>query len=95
MKRTLAIALSTLALAATAVQAESLPQPSFVDHAPVAAGSNAGNTSAANAHLDMPRPSFVDHVAIEPGDSSTGSSSMTLASQDLPVPSFVDYRQAL
>lgn len=99
MKRTLAIALSTLALTATAVQAQSLPQPSFVDYVPLtAADSSSRGTTSATARQDMPQPSFIDYVAIEPGDASTGSSagsarSMSVASQRLPEPSFVDYPQ--
>jgi hypothetical protein len=91
MKRTLAIALSTLALAATAVQAET-PKPSFMDYAPLEAGdSSAGRTPIAISRLDVPQPSFIDYVAIA-GDASTGgSSSVTVASQDFPAPSFVDY----
>lgn len=94
MKRTLAIALTTLALSVTAAQAESLPQPSFIDHVPWTAGdSNARGTATAISRRDMPQPSFVDYVAIETGDSSTGGSrtSMSVASGDVPRPSFVDY----
>jgi len=65
MKRTLAIALSTLALTATAAQAQSLsvPQPSFVDYVPLDASqgsSSAGSSTTLPAsHQTRPQPSFV------------------------------------
>jgi opacity protein-like surface antigen len=96
MKRTLAIALSTLALAATSIQAQSLaPQPSFIDHVPLDAsqwnGSTGSSTAIAASGRDLPQPSFVDYVLIEPDGTSVGSRSMSAAAHGFPKPSFMDY----
>ena len=95
MKRTLAIALSTLALAATSAQAQSLPQPSFIDHVPLDAsqwnGSTGSSTAIAASRRDLPQPSFVDYVPIEPDGTSVGSRTMGAAAHNFPKPSFMDY----
>jgi hypothetical protein len=78
MKRTLAIAFSTLALTATtAAQAQSMyvPQPSFVDYVALDANQWSGSTGSSAAlpasRQDRPQPSFVDYVPIVPGGSGT------------------------
>jgi len=97
MKRTLAVALSTLALAASGVQAQSLslPQPSFIDHVPLVAeeqdASRGATTAATTTRQDMPQPSFVDYVPIEAYTASAGGSAMRMARHRFPAPSFVDY----
>lgn len=91
MKRILAIALSTLALGATAAQATTqAPQPSFVDYAPIAA--SASETGNAVVNRDFPQPSFIDYAAIEAGEASTGSSvaNTVVASEGFPKPSFTN-----
>jgi hypothetical protein len=65
MKRTLAIALSTLALTATAAQAQSVsaPQPSFVDYVPLDARQGSSSTGSSStppvSRQAWPRPSFL------------------------------------
>lgn len=103
MKRTLAITLSTLALAAaTGVEAQALalqqPQPSFVDHIPLQPGdlldSSGGSTAIASTRRqEMPQPSFVDYVAIEAESWSAGTSYAGEISHNFPSPSFVDDRR--
>lgn len=88
MKRTLAIALSALALAATGAQAATqAPQPSFVDY-PLVEANVASRMDARNLERSLPQPSFVDYVVIEPVASS-GSSAL-VASHALPQPSFAN-----
>jgi hypothetical protein len=89
MKRILAIAVSTLALSASA---QGIPQPSFMDYVPLEpGGASTGSSSATTlSRGDLPQPSFVDYVAIEP-DASSGRSGIMLSRQELPQPSFRDY----
>jgi hypothetical protein len=67
MKRTLAIALSTLALTATAAQAQSVsvPQPSFIDYVALDASSRSSATGSSSSTLAAsrqawPQPSFLN-----------------------------------
>lgn len=95
MKRTLAVALSTLALAASGAQAQTLlqPQPSFIDHIPLVAeeqNASGGGTMAASTRQGMPQPSFVDYVPLE-ADASARHSGERMARHAFPAPSFVDY----
>lgn len=87
MKRTLAIALSSLALAATSAQAV---QPSFVDYAPIQASASSGASAGASVNGDFPKPSFVDYASIEAGQSSLSSSPVIVAGQAFPQPSFAN-----
>jgi hypothetical protein len=92
MKRMIAIAFSTLALAATAAQAgsESLPQPSFVDFVAVAPQSGEASKQASpavTAHR-FPQPSFVDYVGIEEDPSAAAGSARSVSRISLPQPSF-------
>lgn len=92
MKRIVAIAFSTLALAATAAQAGAggFPQPSFVDFIAVEQSAEKASSpaSVAGAHR-FPQPSFVDHVAIEADPSSGAAGSADTVSRiTLPQPSF-------
>lgn len=94
MKRTIAVALSTLALAASGAQAQTLlqPQPSFIDHIPLVAeeqNASSGGAMASSTHQGMPQPSFVDYVPLE-ADASAGHSGR-MARHTFPAPSFVDY----
>lgn len=92
MKRTLAIALSSIALAAsTSAFAQSLngPQPSFVDYPLVEANLPVRAEAHRNDTQAWPQPSFIDYVAIEPG-AVTGSGG-TVVAEGLPQPSFIDY----
>lgn len=92
MKRMIAIAFSTLALAATAAQAgpESLPQPSFVDFVAVEpqAGEAGRHASHAAAGHRFPQPSFVDYVAIEADPSAAAGGGHGVSRIPLPQPSF-------
>ena len=91
MKRFIAIAFSTLALAATAAHAkdESLPQPSFVDFIAVEAQAEqpSHHANVAAAHR-FPQPSFVDYVAIETDPSAAAGSAHSVSRISLPQPSF-------
>lgn len=99
MKRTLAVALSTLASTlalATGAQAQAnSPQPSFIDHVPleqaIGPTREVGNRVSAVRRQDLPQPSFVHFAAIEDEQSSAGGSTMHMATHDFPKPSFVDY----
>lgn len=88
MKRTLAISLSTLALAAISANAlAQAPQPSFVDYVAITAAPSSGSTArAADLSRAFPQPSFVDYVAIAPAPSGAGST--VAAVQGFPQPSF-------
>jgi hypothetical protein len=88
MKRTLAIALSTIALAAAS--SVSAQTPSFVDYPLVEANVPTRADANSGEKVALPQPSFVDYVAIEPS-SVASSGGLQLAGQDLPKPSFADY----
>lgn len=87
MKRTLAIALSTLALAATAAQAQA-PQPSFVDYVAIETDGLSRNAGGAEVTRAFPQPSFVDYAAIEAADKPTVAGSTVAVAQGFPKPSF-------
>jgi hypothetical protein len=89
MKRTLAIALSALAVAATSAQATTqAPQPSFADYPLVEANVPARADAGRNASTALPQPSFVDYVAIHT-DARIYASTLAV-SQALPQPSFAN-----
>lgn len=92
MKRILAIAAATLALSANA---QGIPQPSFMDYAPLEPGGNpsAGASTSPLSRGDFPTPSFVDYVAIEP-EASSASGGVMLSRGELPQPSFQDYPES-
>jgi hypothetical protein len=94
MKRTLAIALSSIALAAaTSVSAQTItkgPQPSFIDYPLVEANVPARAGAERNANRAVPQPSFLDYVAVEADERAVRNTATVLAEQGLPKPSFAN-----
>jgi hypothetical protein len=89
MKRTLAIALATLAVAATSAQATTqAPQPSFADYPLSEANVPARTDAGRNAGSALPQPSFVDYVAVEADGRPASSSRLVVA--EFPQPSFAN-----
>jgi hypothetical protein len=102
MKRTIAIALSSIALAASASAFAQTtikgPQPSFADYPLVEASIPARADAERKVNRAVPQPSFIDYAVIE-SDSSTGASApadepstgkTTFAGHRFPQPSFMN-----